>query len=70
MNVFSNVPWHRVHNNSIDKGINNNTITLYVGDKEYTDLAYANNNLNGVFKKINNKYYVITDNKIFVINKK
>ena len=60
----------RVHNNSIDKGINNNTITLYVGDKEYTDLAYANNNLNGVFKKINNKYYVITDNKIFVINKK
>ena len=60
----------RVHNNSIDKGMNNNTITLYVGDKEYTDLSYADNNLNGVFRKINNKYYVITDNKIYVISKK
>jgi len=57
-----------VHSN-LDIGDDNTTVTFYVGEKEYK-FVYGFFYPDRVFKKINNKYYFIADNKILQISAK
>jgi hypothetical protein len=58
----------KVHN-LLSEGENKNVFTLFVKDKEYKDYNYSNPNFNGVFRKINDKYYIFGENKYAVISK-
>ena len=57
-----------VHNN-MDIGEKNSTITFYVGDKEYKFVQYVSS-IEDKFRKINNKYYFLADDKVLQLSVK